>query len=206
MSAYPFLCVFLLSVGFVVSFIHVHVSPRNAVPPWLTWLRYLVNKSVVVVVVGRDFDTREFKKCAKPSPVRNHVRHSPSSPPWVFFFLSSFFLLFFWMSEMRILPSSPSLLALALLMSRVRAADDVEVPSVSLAAFPPHDLAVLAPLLDRAVYLHPPRLLLYQCRRRHPHPRLHRLRHRHRRPLRSRRSQGALGDASGGRGLLLSST
>lgn len=41
---------------------------------------------------------------------------------------------------MRILPSSPSLLALALLMSRVRAADDVEVPSVSLAAFPPHDL------------------------------------------------------------------
>lgn len=56
-------------------------------------------------------------------------------------------------------------LALALLMSWVCAADDVQITAVPLAGFPSYNLAMLASLLDGAVYFHSPYVLLRQHRR-----------------------------------------
>lgn len=53
-----------------------------------------------------------------------------------------------------------SLSTLALLVSRVGLAHNVQVAVVSLATFPSDHLAMLTPLLDSTVHFHPPRLLL----------------------------------------------
>lgn len=55
--------------------------------------------------------------------------------------------------------SRHSELTLSLLVSRVRLADDIQVPVMSLAGFPSDNLAVLASLLYRTVNLHAASLL-----------------------------------------------
>lgn len=53
-------------------------------------------------------------------------------------------------------------LTLALLVPRVGRANDVNVAPMALVRFPSDDLAVLAPLLNRTMHLHPPCLLLLE--------------------------------------------
>jgi hypothetical protein len=64
------------------------------------------------------------------------------------------------LTAMPQLPCSPVLdVTLSLLVPRVRRANDIEIAIAPFVGFPADDLAMLAPLLDSAVYLHPPRLL-----------------------------------------------